>query len=979
MRVLIADFDLFRTVGGGQTFYRAIIEQNPQIDFSYLIVNESQSALRPANARPIRYQQTYLDRHWTHYYDVLPPRWCLPAFLKASNIARSISGQRFDVVDLPDYEPFGYFLPAALAHHGVGAERVALSMHGVISTTIGLNWSSVGEQRIALELQEESQYRCVDIRYGLSLSYLDEWRCRSPLPSLYLSPLRFLKPPRPLPTRLGGAPDLNFVGRTERRKGPDLFADLVWWLPSEAYGRARIIGPPSVDTRGVSSDEHLKRFLANRRGAKPVEMVPAATPEELARLFAGRGLTVLPSRYDTFNLVALESLFAGCPTAIGNGAGVCRFLDETFPQVPYIKIDMQSPFTALGEISDVLCDYDRYRSGLIAALQSASPRIEGPSLSEIYSSPAAFDREARLETSDWYDRLIKYDGHSRGGRRAAHEARRLFVRCREVARQKLSATTPVRRRAERKRIRSQPQSFTARYHAIAWMPEQSAGDLERKQLACGQLIADLRIDRTRLWREMARIETLRGNDLVAATYRLRAMRLAGEDRYHDLARVVQTLTTHGYPHEAEVADAMYGRHPDAIDRCRRLLDGRLSGQRRLPAFNYETLDDRRAPRAFRASVIVSLYNAADKLARFLDALSLQTLFASDQAELVLVDSGSPGEEYAVFRRWAEGRRLPMVYARSARRETIQAAWNRGISLARGRYLSFLGVDETILPTALEILAAELDASPDIDWVQANSLITNVDAHGQWTGDVMTYDRTGYAQRLVALETCYLSYVGAMYRRDLHQRLGYYDTSFGAAGDTEFKNRVLPFIKSKAVPQTLGVFWNYPDGQTTKSPRAELEDLRAWYLHRTAAGIGYLLQNADIDEAERLLFDALQYRKSYCRHPSSDIEYASLVAAHLEKHWRQTRATRLREGIERLLRAYRQLDCLTEIRAPAIAGRLERVRQIAELVSNEHRLAMPGFSPDYDVFHDNRYEQHNGIWPTEHREKGIQTPRGRRAA
>ena len=58
---------------------------------------------------------------------------------------------------------------------------------------------------------------------------------------------------------------------------------------------------------------------------------------------------------------------------------------------------------------------------------------------------------------------------------------------------------------------------------------------------------------------------------------------------------------------------------------------------------------------------------------------------------------------------------------------------------------------------------------------------------------MPYDRRKYQQDLVYLETCYLSWVGALYRRSIHDRFGYYDGSFRGAGDTEFKSRILPFI------------------------------------------------------------------------------------------------------------------------------------------------------------------------------------------
>ncbi|HVX12687.1 MAG TPA: glycosyltransferase [Pirellulales bacterium] len=986
MRVLIADFDLFRSVGGGQTFYRAIIEKNPQIEFFYLIVKEAEDAVRPANAHAIRYEEEYLDRYWTHYCDILPPRWCLPAFLMASNVAWSVRGREFDVVDLPDYLQCGYFLPAALEHHQARVGRLALSMHGVISTTVSLNWDGRGLLPRALVLEEEMQYRSVDVRYGLSTTYLDEWRARFDLPSEYLSPLRFIdRGPIDRADAGNGSPDLNFIGRTEKRKGPDLFAEIVWWLSPQLYGRARIIGPPSHDPRGVSSEVYLDGILRNRPLAKPIELQPPAGRDELARLFAGRSVTVVPSRYDTFNLVAVESLFAGCPTAIGSGAGVCRFLDEVFPGVPYIRIDMESPLASVSHIGRLLSDYDAQRDRLAASLAKAAPAPVGPSLMEIYSGSTALDKPVRREANAWYTRMMAHRAQPQGNVRQTKESMRRLVRKHTTPefRARLKACGPRqlaaagkqavkrtlvaagwRKSLEKRAEEDRAAFFAHRYHGIAWMPERSAEDLQQKWWQCSNLIAELRIDRIRLWRELARIESLRGNDLVAVAYRLRAMRLAGEDRHFDLPDVMATLIRRGYPREAATADAMFGGHADTVARCRELLDRSLHDLRRTHDEEYEFVDDRRETRPYRASVIVSLYNAADKLPRFLDTLGLQTLLVAGQAEVVLVDSGSPQDEYGVFRQWAERQAVPVVYARSAERETIQHAWNRGIALARGRYLSFLGVDETLLPSALEVLAGELDAHPDIDWVQANSLVTNVDERGHWANDIMTYDRTGYSQRLVGLDSCYLAYVGSMYRRDLHQRLGYYDPSFTGAGDTEFKNRVLPFIKSKHVPQTLGIFWNYPDGQTTCSPRAEIEDLRAWYLHRTLAGIGYALQTADADEAGRRLWAALAYRKSYCGHTSSDLEYAANIARHMEATWPAHGTLPLHAGIDRLLRTYRELDDLPHLSAASISQALEHTRLVANEIGDEHRFltqqALPGA---YDVFHDNRHEQHQNVWQT----------------
>jgi len=983
LRVLIADFDLFSTVGGGQTFYRAIIEKNPEIDFHYLRRSEPAVAQRPANAHPVAYQEHYLDREWTHYCDMLPPRWSLRSMLLASNIAYSVRGMQFDVVDMPDYEQLGYALRPALERHEVDVGKLALSLHGTISTSISLNWGADGTLDHALTLQEEMQYQSVDLRYGLSAAYLDEWRDRSDLEGHYLSPLRFLDLPQPTGTRRSHrSPDLLFVGRTEKRKGPDLFIEMAWWLRRGAYGTARIIGPASHDANSNSSEHYLCDLIHRRLGPGEVELQPGATPSELRQRFASRSLVVLPSRYDTFNLVAVESLFSGCPTAIGSGAGVCRFLDETFPGVPYVRIDMDKPLACLPQIDNLLADYDNYRDRLVDSLLAAKPEIVGPDLAQIYASQPQFDADVRHEVHGWYGQLMDYKPRltrlgqiHRKARQIAREKtspefrrtvrslrpQRVVGNIKQALKERFRGS-PLHYRAQAKALQLQSRNFAARYHAIGWMPEATERQLELKLHHTGQLLSDLRIDRIRLWREMARLEHLRGNDLVSATYQLRAMRLAGEDRFHDLPRATHTLNEHGYTQEAEAARAMYSAGAEREARCQELLDRALATHRNHAHGGLELVDDRRERSSCRASVIVSLYDAADKLPLFLETLSLQTLLRAGQAEVVLIDSGSPAEEYRVFRAWAENARIPTVYARSATRESIQSAWNRGIELARGDYLSFLGVDEAILPQALEILAGELDADRSLDWVQANSLVTSVDRRGHWLNDIMTYDRTDYDQPLVYLETCYLSWVGSLYRRRIHEQFGYYDPTFGAAGDTEFKNRVLPFIKSRVIPQTLGVFWNYPSGQTTCSPRAEIEDVRAWYLHRSPAGVRYALQHSDLRVAESLLFSALQYRKSYCRHWSTDIEYAHNLAEFLREEHPDASATQLFDGICKLLETYRLLDWLPHITPHSLRHSLDEANRIAREVAQQHRqLSAQRIEPVYGVFNDNRHEQHNHVW------------------
>jgi hypothetical protein len=262
------------------------------------------------------------------------------------------------------------------------------------------------------------------------------------------------------------------------------------------------------------------------------------------------------------------------------------------------------------------------------------------------------------------------------------------------------------------------------------------------------------------------------------------------------------------------------------------------------------------------------------------------------------------------------------------------------------------------------LAQELDESRNVDWVMANSLVTAVTESGLYKNDIMPYDRKGATKRHANLETCYLSWVGGMYRRNVHERFGYYDESFGAAGDTEFKNRVLSHINVKFVDKMLGLFLNYPDGQTTASPRAEIEDLRAWYIHRTPGGVRYAFEGVTLEEAERLLCTALGYRKSFCGHMSCDIEYAYYLARYIKSTASHSSiANSVEPGLGDLLQQLRLLELTLRLPLPLKSVMvLVQAWRTAYRYQREHRAALKSIAwPCYSVFNDNRYEQHSWLW------------------
>ena len=990
MKVLIADFDLFAKVGGGQTFYRSIILKNPQINFYYLAEKEKPETKRPSNAHPVSFQEKYFLADLSNFFDVNPPKWVYRSFIRANNIASAIAGMEFDIIDSPDYEQWGIFLHSALNYHKVKFEKIALSLHGKISTTLQLDWFNQGKENIPLLLEEVKQYATVDLRYGISKSYIDEWKEISPFECHYYHPLHFFDLPKPvaeIPNEQ--SPDLNFIGRTERRKGPDIFIDLVWWLAESHYNRANIIGPHSFnDTETVSSQSFLEGMLKNRN--KKIQLLPPKIQNELMALFATQSVTFVPSRYDTLNLIALESLFSGCPTVIGSGAGVCRLLEESFPEIPFVKIDLDNIYACLSDIDAILTNYSDYRRQLVDRVLGVNQTISDPPLIEIYQSSSEHEPEVRQELQSWYDQLMSYWLITQEGKSLFQPLKTAIKpTLKEIKRNLKNAKSELKaelikplgddRNAQLLKAPNLMKKYKEAFNAAEQTEKDLAAKLEMGwrlgsgyesefQGFRGKLSTNYRIDRVRLWRELARIEDLRGNDFVTATYKVRAMRALGEDRFGDLPFVLRTLQEKGFTKEAKAVEALYGKLSEREEKSFALIEAARVDNLINPAGDeYEIWDDHRDKAEYRATIIVSLYNAATKLPLFLKTLKHQTLIQKGQAEVILMDSGSPTDEYQVFQALVSELDYPILYARSPQRETIQSAWNRGIKLARSPYLAFLGVDETILPDCLEVLAQELDQDQNLDWVIGHSLVTNVDHQGSWANDIMTYDRTGYEQDLVYLETCYLSWVGALYRKSIHDRFGYYDQSFRGAGDTEFKNRVMPYIKSKAVDRTLGLFWNYPDERTTQSPLAEIEDMRAWYLHRTLAGVKYAFNQRLPEEVENLLYHCLGYRKSYCRHTSTDLDHAYNLALYLRSVAPKSPVLKYFDGVTSLLNSYRALDWMPKLSQFTPFSLMLETRKLTQAVQQEHQQLWQGDRlsyPQYKIFNDNRHEQHAFLWFTD---------------
>jgi len=249
-----------------------------------------------------------------------------------------------------------------------------------------------------------------------------------------------------------------------------------------------------------------------------------------------------------------------------------------------------------------------------------------------------------------------------------------------------------------------------------------------------------------------------------------------------------------------------------IDEHERLYERvleRAEKQSYRPAGNRVTVPAKEPDRKekYIVSAIVSTYNSERFLRGCLEDLENQTI--ADKLEIIVVNSGSEQNEEQIVKEF-QRRYDNIVYIKTDRRESVYAAWNRGIKVARGKFITNANTDDRHRKDALEIMAKTLQANPDIALVYADQIRTDTpnDTFENHHGTELL-KRPPYSRDRLLFGCC----VGSqpMWRKSLHEQFGYFDESLTCAGDWDFWLRISQKYDFKHIPEYLGLYYYNPEG------------------------------------------------------------------------------------------------------------------------------------------------------------------------
>jgi len=205
----------------------------------------------------------------------------------------------------------------------------------------------------------------------------------------------------------------------------------------------------------------------------------------------------------------------------------------------------------------------------------------------------------------------------------------------------------------------------------------------------------------------------------------------------------------------------------------------------------------------KVSAIVSTYNSEKFIRGCLEDLINQTLYKKGELEIIVVNSGSQQNEDIIVKEFQQ--RYPNInYIKTEERETVYAAWNRGIRAASGKYITNANTDDRHRHDAFEVMVNILDKIPEIGLVYADVIITETEnetfENHTPVGAFLWLD---YSKELLTL-ACFMG-PQPMWRKSLHEKYGYFDETFNSSGDWEFWLRIAEDIKMLHIPKFLGLY------------------------------------------------------------------------------------------------------------------------------------------------------------------------------
>lgn len=221
------------------------------------------------------------------------------------------------------------------------------------------------------------------------------------------------------------------------------------------------------------------------------------------------------------------------------------------------------------------------------------------------------------------------------------------------------------------------------------------------------------------------------------------------------------------------------------------------------------------------SIITSLYNGDKFIKNFMENIVNQMNF--HDFELIIIDACSPGDEYSVIKEYTA--KYPnIVYHRCKDRISIYEAWNLGVSMSKGKYLTNANLDDLRAPYGLSMQVECLEQFPSFD-ICYGDFYYYFEANPSWelVESISIKSSLTHVSPAV-LMSCNYPHCAPVWRKSLHEEIGLFDTKYASAADWEFWLRCIKANKNfYFIPIPLSGYYQNPEGISTSAETKGIEE------------------------------------------------------------------------------------------------------------------------------------------------------------
>lgn len=213
------------------------------------------------------------------------------------------------------------------------------------------------------------------------------------------------------------------------------------------------------------------------------------------------------------------------------------------------------------------------------------------------------------------------------------------------------------------------------------------------------------------------------------------------------------------------------------------------------------------------SVVMPVHNGRRYLAEAINSILIQSF---RDFELLIIDDASDDDTPEIIAQFAKNDSR-IIYIRNDKNMGVADSLNRGIKIAKGKYIARMDADDISYPKRFEIQVKYLGNNPGVGVV--GTWAKEIDENGKSIKSVRYQPRVNpqIIRENLYNKGCLLIHPTAMIRSELFNQIGFYRPSIKYAEDYDLWLRIVEVQDIAIIPLYLLYYRRYKNSVTFKYP------------------------------------------------------------------------------------------------------------------------------------------------------------------